>query len=118
LRAKAEIDLLRWAPGPAIDSLDKALAADPQSVPSNLDLAIAYSQKQEYEKALDILDKLLRKNPENAIALYNRALVNEHLAKWQQAVSDWQAFLQAETDSGWAAESRKHLVQRILRCRK
>jgi CHAT domain-containing protein/tetratricopeptide (TPR) repeat protein len=116
LRAKAQADILERKPEPAIACLNQALEAQPESVQLMLDLSIAYYQQgeisqdpQNYEKATDLLGKVLQKEPGNQAALFNRALLNEQMMLIDSAIADWESFLKNEKDPGWVDEGRKKL---------
>lgn len=78
-----------------------------------LDLACAYAARgdgarpEDYAKALDLLERLLRVQPENRAALFNRALVLERLQRFDDAVESWDRYLQADSAGPWAAEARE-----------
>src|SRR5439155_22767763 len=63
----------------------------------------------DYGQAMDLLGKVLAKNPDDPVALFNRAMVAEYLFLYTQAVADWEHYLQIDPTSGWAQEARQHL---------
>src|SRR5262249_24637999 len=82
LRLKAQVDIVDRAPEAAIASLNKALEAQPDSVPVLVDLGIAYDLQAEIsddphnlEQAIDFFGKALSRESTNRAALYNRALL-------------------------------------------
>ena len=97
------------------DVLKHELEANPDSPSLELDLAIAYfvqgqeSDETQYKNALNVLDKLLLRQPGNTVARFNRAIVREHLHMDQEAAVDWNAVLQNEMDVGWKTEAEQHL---------
>jgi CHAT domain-containing protein/cytochrome c-type biogenesis protein CcmH/NrfG len=103
----------------AIQNLEHARRLEPASDAILTDLATAYFQVAETggleinrATALDLLGQVLAKDPNNAVALYNRAIANEHLpANEQQAIDDWQRYLAIDPHGDWAAEARRRLEE-------
>jgi len=60
-------------------------------------------------EAVDLLGKILQKSPDNAVALFNRAVACEKLSMNECASSDWAHLLQVEKDSSWSTEALEHL---------
>ena len=113
LRARAEAEILEGNPQSAIQLLNPAVQADPDSVPLMLDLALAYSQQFRKSRnptdplnAIQQLKKVLNKEPENRTALFNLALAYADNEMWDEAGKTWDRYLQIETDPKWAAEAR------------
>jgi CHAT domain-containing protein len=59
--------------------------------------------------ALADADHALRLDPKFAEALFNRALILEHLGIRDQARKAWQAYLAVDSGSAWSVEARLHL---------
>lgn len=59
--------------------------------------------------ALAAADHALRLDPQSPEALFNRALILEHLGILDAARKAWQSYLAAEGDSAWSVEARAHL---------
>jgi CHAT domain-containing protein len=103
----------------ALQSLEHARRLAPESSTILIDLATAYFQlvesggpKIHYGTTLDLLGQVLAKNPNDAVALYNRAIANERLpANEQQAIDDWQHFLAVDPNGDWTGEARQRLEQ-------
>jgi len=117
MRAKAQAEILERKPEAAIADLNHVLDARPESVAVMLDLSIAYAQQGDisldpanYTTAMDLLGRVLKKDPGNLTALYNRALLFEQLHMVDKAIADWTLFLQKETDHDWAEDARKRLT--------
>jgi CHAT domain-containing protein len=117
MRAKAQAEILERKPEAAIADLNQVLDARPESVPAMLDLSIAYAQQGDisldpayYTTAMDLLGRVLQKDPGNLTALYNRAVLYEQLHMVDQAIADWTLVLQKETDHDWAEDARKRLM--------
>jgi tetratricopeptide (TPR) repeat protein len=112
LRAKAQNEILEWNPRAAITLLEHALDISGKSSAIRLDLASAYFQLGElshdphqYEKALEMITAVLKDDPKNHTALYNRAVLDERLNRFEDAAKDWQAVLNTETDPQWLKEA-------------
>jgi cytochrome c-type biogenesis protein CcmH/NrfG len=116
LRLHAQSYILKHDPSSAITVFTGAQEAGADSPSTILGLAIAHfvqgqdsSDALEYKQAVKLLDKLLERQPENTVALFNRAIVYEHLHMYLEAAADWNALLLHETDEGWRAEAAEHL---------
>jgi CHAT domain-containing protein len=116
LRARAQAEILDRNPEVAIDGLNKALEAQPDSVLIMLDLAIAYNLQAEIsddprnlEQAIEYLGKALKKDPTNREALFNRALLYEKMKFTDSAIADWETLLKNEKDQRWKNEAQKKL---------
>jgi tetratricopeptide (TPR) repeat protein len=117
IRVVAEKEIIAGRPQNAIPALEQALQSNPGSVPLLLDLAIAYvgqgdqtHSEENYEKSRDLLSNVLQREPTNTVALFNRALVYEHLNAKDKAAADWKTFLQTEKDIRWLGEAQKKLT--------
>jgi cytochrome c-type biogenesis protein CcmH/NrfG len=116
LRLHAQSYILEHDPSSAITVLDSAREPNADSPSTILGLAIAHfvqgqdsSDAQEYKQAVKLLNKLLERQPENMVALFNRAIVYEQLHMYQEAAADWSAVLLHEPDEGWKTEAQEHL---------
>jgi tetratricopeptide (TPR) repeat protein len=111
IRVAAETKIIAGEPRKAIPVLEQELRSHPASVPLLLDLATAYFSLADQEscaKSRALLDSVLQQEPNNAVALFNRALVLERINDRQKAEEDWNAFLNIEKDPRWLAEAQKH----------
>ncbi len=116
LDAKGRADLLGRNYEAAIQSFQKALEVEPDSPSLLTDTASAYfvraqiaDRPEDYGKAIELLSQALAKKPDDPIALYNRALVNEKMFLFHQAVEDWTRYLQVAPKGEWAGEATQHL---------
>ena len=116
LQAKGRADLLEGNYEAAIQSFQKALDVEADSVSLQTDLASAYFQRAEradrasdYGKAIELVSKVLAKNPDDSIARFNRALINEKMFLYRQALEDWEYYLRLDSNSDWANEANQHL---------
>lgn len=124
LQAKAEADMLEGRYEPAVEGLRRAVELEPHSAALLTDLATAYFQrglsqdkKDDLGAAYENLSKALESNPNDPIALFNRAIVSEHLFLYRQALDDWNHYLSVDPASQWSQEARRHLdaVQQKLK---
>ena len=113
LSAKGRVDLLEGDSDEAISTLTRSLGRDPHSVQARIDLASAYFQRAQrpgragdYGTAVDGLSQVLKQHPNELTALFNRAIVYEKLFLYDEAVRDWQRYLQLDSKGAWAAEAR------------
>jgi len=122
LQARGRIDLLDWDCADAISVFKNALRE--RSVVSSLqtDLASAYfecaevqSQDSDYGLALNLLSQVLRKNPQDSIALFNRAIVYERMGQPHEAIADWERYVRLDPKSIWAVEARDALQRLTAR---
>jgi tetratricopeptide (TPR) repeat protein len=113
LQAKAKADLLEGKYDAAVESLRRALELSPDSPELMVDLASAHFQRaqsqdrpEDYGAAFEYLSKVLAKQPDDPVALFNRAIVAEHQFLYHQALDDWEHYLRVDARSQWADEAR------------
>jgi CHAT domain-containing protein/tetratricopeptide (TPR) repeat protein len=113
---KGRIDLLEGNEEAAITSFQRAAAIDPQSAAIKVDLASAYFERAEsetraadYGMALEFLGKALAQDPNNTVALFNRAIVAERMFLYQNALEDWGRYLSLEPTGEWSQEARDRM---------
>ncbi|HEU4769922.1 MAG TPA: CHAT domain-containing protein [Pyrinomonadaceae bacterium] len=116
LQAKGRADLLEGNYEAAVQSFQRASELQPDSVSLQTDLASAYFQRAEradrasdYGRAIELLSKVLAKNPDDAVARFNRALVNERMFLYRQALEDWEHYLRLDANGEWANEATQHV---------
>ena len=117
LDAKGRAELLDGEYDNAIKTLHRALEANPDSAPLMADLGAAYFARAkstnrpiDYGTAIEFLGKALTKNPNDPIALFNRALASEQLFLYSQAVDDWEHYLRLDPRGQWSDEARQRLA--------
>ena len=107
----------------AIKELDEALKSDPNNAVLYSDLGAAWLEKgkldrsreepgasiQAFARSLEKLDRALELNPNLLEALFNRAVVRQHLMLLDEAQNDWQEYLKRDQNSGWADDARRYL---------
>src|SRR5258706_105474 len=103
-------------PAQAIDRLRRVADQSPNDVRVWSDLAAArYAASVELQRpsllpeALAAADRALRIDPKSAEALFNRALILEHLGLTGEARKGWLRYLEVDSSSSWATEARAHL---------
>jgi CHAT domain-containing protein/cytochrome c-type biogenesis protein CcmH/NrfG len=113
LQASARANVLEGKYDAAVESLQRALELQPKSPELLADLGTAYFQRaqsedrpEDYGAAFEYLSRVLAQEPDNAIALFNRAIVAEHQFLYQQALEDWEHYLKLDSRSEWADEAR------------
>jgi CHAT domain-containing protein len=118
LAAKGRANLLDGDYDDAIESFKNALVALPGSVPIQIDLATAYSERGEAKnqpwdngEAVELLKSALKQEPENRVALFNLAIVLERQGLYHKAAEAWQQYLRLDAKGPWSDEARTHLVK-------
>jgi len=89
----------------------QALAIDPKNVPARLYLAHTFLDSGEWQEALDNYDLLLRQEPYNPEALYNRALALAELGRPKEETKAWKQYLEYYPEGKWALRAVDHLNQ-------
>jgi CHAT domain-containing protein/TolA-binding protein len=72
-------------------------------------VALQTSDARALAEALAAADAAIRLDPKQPEALFNRALIIEHLGVRQQARTAWERYLEIDRDSPWSREARQHL---------
>jgi tetratricopeptide (TPR) repeat protein len=89
----------------------QALAKDPKHVPARLYLAHTFLDSGDWQEALDNYDLLLRREPYNPEALYNRALALAELGRPKEETKAWKQYLEYYPEGKWALRAVDHLNQ-------
>jgi len=107
--------------GEAVERLRSAAEADPNDALIQSDLGAALMEHarqespeirgQEMSESLDHLNKAVKLDEFLLEARFNRALYYEYMHLWEDARTEWQAYLQRDSTSGWAEEARRHLAE-------
>ena len=116
LQLEARSDLLDERFDPAIDILDRLLAAGPATSGLLVDDAAAYFQRgaatgseNDRATALEYLRRADELAPGDPVVLFNEAVVMEDRGQVMNAVETWNRYLRFERDSRWLAEGRRRL---------
>jgi Flp pilus assembly protein TadD len=118
LQARARVDLFEGRYEPAIDALRQVQTGHPEDVSVKLDLAIAYyvragthsepaAQAADYGLVLQSLNEVLNKNPNDVVALFDRAMVYAQLKRYPESTSDWKHYLQLDPAGAWAEVAKR-----------
>ncbi len=119
LEESARIDLLNWNYAAAFPLLARASELRPNDSDILEDLALAHFERAEkdpderaadYEAAVESLSRILNDRPNDAAALFNRAIALERILHFREAKADWEHLLQIEPNGPWAAEARDRLA--------
>jgi tetratricopeptide (TPR) repeat protein len=117
LQAMGRADLLDRNYEAAIATLQRALNIQPDSPSLMIDLASAHFEQAEtsnhmadYAAAVELLNRALKASPDDPVALFNRAVVNERMHLYDQAIQDWQRYLRVDSGSAWTSEAKKRLA--------
>lgn len=112
LRMKGRAELLSWNYDQAVRSLNEAKGLETETPALLTDLGTAYFERaeasknpQDYGQAVELLGTALDRDPYNATALFNHALVLERLELYSQALDDWRKYLERYPSGAWAGEA-------------
>ena len=116
LQLQARAYLLEERFDPAIDILDRLLAAGPVTASLLADDAAAYFQRgmatgseNDRATALDYLSRADELNPGDPVVLFNEAVVMEDRGQMMNAVETWNRYLRFERNPRWLADGRQRL---------
>ena len=116
LELEARADVLEEKFDPAIDILDRLLAAGPVTSALLVDDAAAYFQRgmatgseNDRSTALEYLRHADELAPGDTLVLFNEAVVMEDRGQVMNAVETWNRYLHFERDPRWQAEARGRL---------
>jgi tetratricopeptide (TPR) repeat protein len=116
LQLEARADLLEEKFDPAIDILDRLLAAGPVTSDLLVDDAAAYYQRgaatgneNDRATALDSLRRADELAPDDPLVLFNEAVVMEDRGQVMNAIETWNRYLRFERDPRWLAEGQRRL---------
>jgi CHAT domain-containing protein/tetratricopeptide (TPR) repeat protein len=117
LQLEARADVLEEKYDPAIDILDRLLAAGPVTSSLLADDATAYFQRgaasgseNDRATALEYLRRADELAPADTLVLFNEAVVMEDRGQVMNAVETWNRYLRFERDPRWLAEGRRRLA--------
>lgn len=120
MAAQGRAQLLEGRFQEARTSLEHALEIETNSPSILTDLATVYFQiaQQEgrddfYQSAAAKLNDVLKARPDDPIALFNRAIVYEHIGSYPLAIEDWQHYLRVDPQSDWALQEAQQRLERL-----
>lgn len=87
-----------------LDQWTTAVKANPGDATARLNLAYAYQQDQQYEKALAEYDKVLQQRPKDTAALYNEGVIYMTLGKTTSGEAALRDVLQIDPANELAAK--------------
>jgi CHAT domain-containing protein/tetratricopeptide (TPR) repeat protein len=98
----------------AARTLETALASQPNDAGAYSDaaaaqLALSEGQRDRLMRALEYASRAVELDPGLAVASFNRALVLEQLALFDQALEEWTRYLSIETDPAWREEGQARI---------
>jgi len=110
--AAAIASLLIEKPADAIELLTKVTAQQPDDASAWSDLAAALDDAmvrsgRPEPRALAAADRALKIDSKLPEALFNRALILEHMQLLVEARYAWERYLEVDSDSEWASEARR-----------
>jgi hypothetical protein len=73
------------------------------------ELAESTANPLEYARAIDLFGQYLQTTPNDPVALFDRGLCWERQSVDSEAIKDFSAALNSETDPGWRQEIQRHL---------
>jgi CHAT domain-containing protein/tetratricopeptide (TPR) repeat protein len=118
LQAKGRADLLDSRFDSAIESFERACEMLPDSPDLLNDLASAHFERAkvtgravDFATAIDLLGKAIALSPDDAVLRFNRAVANEQMMLYDEAIRDFEKFLSVEKNLGWAAEGKSRLLE-------
>jgi len=116
LQLEARSDIIEEKFDPAVDILDRLVAAGSVTASLLLDDASAYFQRGEATgsendraTALDLLRRADELAPGDTVVLFNEAVVMEDRGQIMNAVETWNRYLRFERDPRWLTEGRRRL---------
>jgi tetratricopeptide (TPR) repeat protein len=116
LIASGKVELLEGHYDEAIRTFGRILDAQPDSPMLLTDLATAYFQRAEatnravdYGQTVELLGRALAKNPDDPVALFNRAIALQKMYVYGESVRDWEHYLRVDPKGSWADEARRRL---------
>ena len=117
LLASAYADILEGGYDRAVQILEPEANANPDVSEIDIAIATAYYERgtqnhtpDDLGKAREAIGRALEKEPQNPIALFNRALIDEGVGLYSQAISDWQQYVLVDPNGEWSREAREHLA--------
>ncbi|HKS80539.1 MAG TPA: tetratricopeptide repeat protein [Candidatus Acidoferrales bacterium] len=99
LAALGDLDIEVESYDLAVHDLQSALALNPADTNSRVRLAIAFKAKAEFPEALAQIQKVLARDPQNALAFYTRAQIESDQNQDEDALRDAQQVLKLQPEN-------------------
>jgi CHAT domain-containing protein len=103
--------------GTAVKTLERLLEKSPQDNSIRLDLALAYSRTGDkdneplnYGRSIDLLGQVLAQEPNNTVALFNRAVLLKRLGMYAPAERDLKRYIELDPSTDWSKEAQSLLT--------
>ena len=93
----------------ALEILDQLRTLGDETPETLNDRGVALHQLNRYQDAIEAFDAALAKSPTYDEALFNKALAEQNVRRYDDAKRDWQQFINQSSDENWKAEARTHL---------
>lgn len=94
-----------------INEYKKCLAIMPTYVPGWLNLGHAYLARDELEQAREAYERVLEQDPNHAVALYNKALIEFDLHNESESLRLFRAFLHIDGEGEMGQRARQYLEE-------
>lgn len=94
-----------------INEYKKCLAINPQYVPGWLNLGHAYLARDELEQAREAYERVLEQDPNHAVALYNKALIEFDLHNESESLRLFRDFLRVDGEGEMGQRARQYLEE-------
>ena len=117
LRLRARAEMLRQNYNDAISILNRAIDSHPDDMSLLADMGTAYALRSEAENrdvdygyAIEYMGRSLKAKPFFPEVVFNRAVVYERMYLFEDAVRDWQRYLEMDPAGAWTAEAHRRLA--------
>jgi tetratricopeptide (TPR) repeat protein len=94
----------------AFDMLKELEEGGAESAEFLNDLGVANYMLGNYAKAISYFSRALEKTPGFSQALFNRALAHENAGAREEALKDWERFINETTDEKWKREAMERII--------
>lgn len=83
----------------SIPYFERFVRLAPGHLDSHIDLSVAYFETKQYDQALKMTNTVLKKDPDNTIAMYNLGVINHIQDKPDEAKRIWKKLIEKYPDS-------------------
>jgi len=99
----------------AVLSYSDAIRENPENVLAHKNRALAYLHLEQYERAIDDLNRVLRSDREDAVSYYRRGVALERLEKYASAITSYEKAIKYNPDFADAHRSLGELYEYLDR---